>query len=255
MGHDSSLALLHRLNGQLLRSLETLLTAELSKLGTVWDSRHWIINVILLHRSIDAEYSARLETSATLHRGDLIASSEDYDKDKVAILGLPVPLDGSFSGHAALTSDVVWISDLEELEGDDESGPPKPGLSRLYREFGHVGVTTPANRPTAEFVFPIQIQVGMSHLVIGVVNMEFFNPEGAEICPFNSDNQLLVSDAIAELLNLHGPYLLIGHPRLVGSGSSSMTDRLSAVERDVQLQESLRSLHEDVLSSYVAVPL
>lgn len=249
---DESSELLHRLNGQLLSNLQQLLSNELERLGSAWNAAHWIINVIMLHRSVDAEHSAKLFTSATLHRGRLVVTPEDYDDETVAVLGLPVPLDASFSGHAAVTSDVVWINNLGELEGLSGETVERPQLARLYREFGHVGVSTPAERPVAEFVFPILIQVGLAHLVLGVVNMEFFDTDGTVACPFTADNQIIVSDAVTEFLNVHGFYLLIGQPQLAGDVPSAIMNRRRTIESDAGLQQRLLSLHDDVLASYVA---
>jgi hypothetical protein len=236
--------LLHRLNGQLLRRLDALLRIELPE---TWSLENWIINVILLHRSpkrvptpveSQGRYTARLETSATYHRGELFDTTAPFDY-RVASLDVPVTLGGSFSGYSITTSDVVWIDDLQKLERES-----KHPLAQFYRSFGLVGVETPTARPTAEYVFPLLVQIGLNHTILGVLNMEYFAPPAGPGSPFNRENQLIITDIITRLLNAHSPFLLTAEQEEMGAVLSDGGDEAADV------RESFLRIHRKVLDKH-----
>src|SRR4051812_15971642 len=107
--------LIHRLNGQLLEALKDYLGRQL---GDEWKPGDWIINVILLNRSSDSVYTARLETSATSYKDEeLIFDRQDrLDPTRVGVFDLPVPLDRSFSGYCIKTGDPVWVNNLNDVD-------------------------------------------------------------------------------------------------------------------------------------------
>jgi len=253
---DPHRELLHRLNGQLLLRLNMLLKKELPEEPRKWDCKNWIINVILLHRSLEqvsytsvdqGKYTAQLETSATFHKGTLFDTSKDFDPSKVALLDLPVPLDRSFSGYSITTSDVVWIDDLMKLEKD-----PKHPLAKFYRSFGLVGVRTPADRPIAEYVFPLFVQIGLNHTIIGVLNMEYFAPRDGRPspCPFDSENQLFITDIVTRLLNAHSPFLLIAkRPEMAAALAEKSRASMKARDRFLGIHKMVLDKHNLPVSS------
>jgi hypothetical protein len=233
---DPQRKLIHRINGQFLKRLDGLFTEEFPKkmapIKWQWNLENWIINVILLHRSSGQTYTVRLETSATYHKGKLFDTDERvFDPSKVAVLDLPVPLDQSFSGYSVTTCDAVWINNLSVL------ADPHP-LARHYRSFRHVGVTTPSERPTSEYVFPILLQVGIHNLSLGVLNMEYFAPPEKTSSPFEQ-NQLLIRNSVSKLLNAHSPWLLAAQQPEMGA----------VLDKDPDMARPFLDLHESVLAS------
>lgn len=226
---DPSSALLHKLNGQLLECLED----TLKELPIEWDSKSWIINVIILNRSIEKIEEAEMRTSATRYLGRLFDEENKLAASKgVSELGGHVPLDRSLSGYCIRTGNLVWIDQMSWLEAADHP------LRNFYRSFVYVGVLPKERQhPGAEYVFPIRIKVGTSEALLGVLNMEWF-PEAK--CPgqsqFHSSNQRdAITDAIIKLLDVHGPFLTISMlPEMAGSNATA--------------HEGLKTAHREVLA-------
>jgi hypothetical protein len=249
---DPTRRLLHRLNGQLLEQVHQLLQAELA---SEWDVSHWIINVIMLRREIGQNYTARLETSATYHLGTLFDTSHDFDSTKVAGLELPVETNSSFSGYSTTMSGVVWIDDLQQLETTKLCPPEFRSVAQAYRGFSLVAVTTPASRPRSEYVFPIlATPIGLQHIVLGVLNMEYFPSDRGLPSPFVG-KQLMISSLLTKLLNAHAPFVLMAAvPALKAvvareasvNTAQSADDMLGATARELML------LHKTVVEEFVA---
>jgi hypothetical protein len=230
---DSSSALLHKLNGELLERLE----ATLQELPIGWDNKNWIINVIILHRSISGSEEAKLLTSATRYLGTLVDEVRDLkDSDGVSELDGYVPLDKSLSGYCIRTGNLVWIDQMSRLEEADHP------LRDYYRRFDLVGVDAKP-RPNAEYVFPIRIKVGTSEALLGVLNMEWFpDAEGsASLSQFHSfsSQRDAITHAIIHLLDVHGPFLITSMLPEMAQGSATA-------------QASLREAHREALKCFGA---
>jgi hypothetical protein len=226
---DSSSALLHRLNGQLLKCLnEKLLPCLLADPDWRWDSKSWIINVIILHRSIEGIEEAEMRTSATLYLGDIVDGRRTLESTKgVTELDGHVPLDKSLSGYCIRTGNLVWIDRMDSLEESDHP------LRDYYRPFEYVGVH-PKTRPRAEYVFPIRIRVGTSEALLGVLNMEWFSEDSLEQNQFLASGQRdAVTDAILNLLDVHGPFLVVSMLPEAAQGSTAAQDSLEAAHWEV----------------------
>lgn len=182
-----------------------------------WDE--WIVNVIILHRTVDVVETATLETSATLWHNDEYYSAEDCDPARrtkprtnpgdlrVRSLDGRVPIHDSFAGLCVRSGNVVWIDDLEALQEPDSNSP----LKDLYRSFGYVAVDSFA-LPHAEYVFPIRLRAGLSDITWGVLNCEWYRPRDAfgsaiRDSPFQKAGRDVVVDRVVDLLELHGRYL------------------------------------------------
>ena len=187
---------LHALNGQLIDHLVAILP----------DSRwkEWIVNVIILHRTVGVVETTTLETSATLWHGERFFSEDDCGKKPgVKSLDGRVPLHGSFAGWSVRSGYFVWIDDLRELQEDGSKNP----LKDHYRSFGYVGVEA-YDLPHAEYVFPIRLRAGLTDIVWGVLNCEWYRPEGSELTsPFEVYGRDAVVKEVNDLLELHGRYL------------------------------------------------
>ena len=222
--------LVHRLNGQLLEALEGHMKALLP--GKSWRPEDWIINVILLSRNIETVFAARLETSATLYKGRLYDHRDGLNPEEVGALDLPVPLDQSFSGYCVQTNNPVWVGDLNKMNTNHP-------LHEFYRKFEHVAVR-PETRPTAEYVFPILLKIGLIQSVLGVLNMEYF---GTKKSPLKNNQQIKISEAISKLLNLHGPFLLAAIDevsRFIEAGEDGLPN-------PPEIEEILLELHRRVV--------
>jgi hypothetical protein len=249
--------LIHRLNGQLLEVLGEHMDLILGR--EAWKPKEWIINVILLNRSTEDVYTARLETSATLYEGVLFDTREPFDENKVGAFDLPVPLDRSFSGYCIQTGNVVWVDNLDDIRD------PHP-LYAYYRKFEFVAVQ-PQTRPTAEYVFPLFARIGLIQSLLGVLNMEFFgnespfrfeprqlhggqerslaarlgdlsqpqgpDPQGAEV----KRDPLEISEPIMKLLSAHSPFLRV----------ASLTEVSRITTQGDSFFETLLDLHRQVL--------
>jgi hypothetical protein len=182
---------LHRLNGIMINHLVKRVFAEIS-----WEE--WIVNAIILHRTLAAVETVTLETSATLHKNKGYYSYVDCGPNEpVKRLDGDVPLDDSFAGYCIRTGNIVWVDDLAIL---DKNNP----LWNEYRSFGYVGVRAPAP-PKAEYVFPIRLRIGLSEAIWGVLNCEWY---GTQACsPFQSRGQASVGGRIGKLLNVHARFL------------------------------------------------
>lgn len=226
---DPSSVLLHQLNGQLLECLEK----TLKELPIVWDSKSWIINVIILHRSIEGLEEAEMRTSATLYLGKLVDGRNTLEETEgVTELDGHVPLDKSLSGYCIRTGNLVWIDQMNKLE---EANHP---LRDYYRPFEYVGVH-PKARPRAEYVFPIRIRVGTSEALLGVLNMEWFSEDSREKSQFFASEQRdAITDAILNLLDVHGPFLI----------TSMLPEVTQGI--DTPVQKNLKRVHRQVLAKH-----
>jgi hypothetical protein len=209
--------LIHNLNGQLLEALREQLRVHID-----WNPEHWIVNVIVLHRIIEEKEEAFLKTSATMLKGKIYDSLKqlDYAKD-IGDFDRIVPLQDSFSGYCIRTGNVVWVDDINSL------GKQHP-LYLEYRPFEYVSVM-PESRPTAEYVFPIRIQIGLSEAILGVVNAECTETENQ----FQRWGFHQVLDLVFKLLDVHGPFLVAAEH----------------VEINDEVSESLKKAHEVALTA------
>lgn len=210
----SQRALVHRLNGQLLESLHQQLSFVLKE---DWILEDWIINILMLNRSVEQAYTARMESSSTFYKGTLFKSWKDCDTEQgVGGLDFEAPLDLSFSGYCIQTGDSVWLEDVTKILDD-----PKHPLREFYRRFEHVAVLPDADIPTGEYIFPILVRVGLLHMVLGVLNMEYF----AKGTPFAKYGQLKLSNLIMKLLYAHSPFLLLADlPEMADLVSKELID-------------------------------
>lgn len=187
-------AALHRINGELIEALRDVLPMPNER----W--REWIVNVIILHRSVEAKETVTLETSATWYKGRLVSDRSQLDQD-VRRLDGPVPLDESYAGYCIRTGNYVWIDDLIGLQSDPRASP----LKNVYRSFEYVGVET-THLPDAEYVFPIRLRIGSNEIILGVLNCEWYAPENKEHDnPFGERD--VVVDRILALLERHARFL------------------------------------------------
>jgi hypothetical protein len=193
---------LHALNGQLIRHLRDTFT------DCPW--KEWIVNVIVLHRTVGVVETATLETSATLWYGEEFFSDKDCREKpgRVRSLDGRVPLHGSFAGWSIRSGYFVWVDNLPELQEDDSDKEEKNPLKDVYRSFGYVGVEASA-LPHAEYVFPIRLRAGLTDIVWGVLNCEWYKPKGhsEQASPFENYGRDYVVKKVNELLELHGRYL------------------------------------------------
>lgn len=201
-------SLVHKLNGQLLRSLDELIN------GTIgWDSKQWVCNVIILDRNYKEIIEVHFQTSATLFEGRVFDKSENdtvfdsMDESKTSISALnqvrglnnQVPLIDSFTSHSVKTGNVVWVDDIQSLS-DDDNNP----LNAQYREFKYVSVRSDALF-TSEYVFPIRIRINTNETILGVLNMECKE----KINGFSQIiNQQAIIGLILSFLDVHAPFLL-----------------------------------------------
>jgi hypothetical protein len=162
------------------------------------DWKEWIVNAIILHRTLAAVETVTLETSATLHKGERYYSYDQCGHDKpVKRLDGEVPLDDSYAGYCIRTGNIVWVDDLESLHKDDP-------LRDEYRSFGYVGVRTPSP-PKSEYVFPIRLRIGLSEAIWGVLNCEWYGTQSESA--FQSKGQAIVAGRIGTLLSIHARFL------------------------------------------------
>jgi len=186
--------LIHRLNGQLLVALRKQLAQEIQ-----WKPEHWIVNVIVLHRIIEDKEEAFLKTSATMLNGT-VYDQEPLDPEAgIGDFDRVVPLMKSLSGYCIRTGNVVWVDNLQDLR-KDQMHP----LYHDYRPFEYVSVI-PESQPLAEYVFPIRIQIGLSEAILGVVNAECTKIDNQ----FKEKGFHKVLDAVLNLLDVHGPFLVV----------------------------------------------
>jgi hypothetical protein len=185
-------AALHRINGELLEALRDVLP------DVRWNE--WIVNVIILHRLVEATETVSLETSATYYKGNLVCDRNQLGGD-VHTLDGPVPLDESYAGYCIRTGNYVWVENLIGLQSGQRDSP----LKNVYRSFKYVGVET-THLPNAEYVFPIRLRVGSNEIILGVLNCEWYAPENE---PY--DNQFSERDVVVHriitLLERHARFL------------------------------------------------
>lgn len=185
--------LVHNLNGQLLEALKERLVAYGG-----WNPDDWIVNVIVLRRIIEEREEALLKTSATMLKGKIYSSLSELDHAKdIGDFDRVVPLKNSFSGYCVRTGNVVWVDDIDELTEDHP-------LYQDYRPFEYVSVI-PESQPTAEYVFPIRVQIGLSAAILGVVNAECTHSQNQ----FKQWGFHQVLHVIIKLLDVHGPFLVV----------------------------------------------
>jgi hypothetical protein len=185
--------LVHNLNGQLLEALKERLVAY----GN-WDPEDWIVNVIVLRRIIEEREEAFLKTSATMLKGKIYSSLNDLNRaNDIGDFDRVVPLKNSFSGYCIRTGNVVWVDDIKELTPDHP-------LYQDYRPFEYVSVI-PESQPTAEYVFPIRVQIGLSEAILGVVNAECTQSQNQ----FKEWGFHQVLHVLIKLLDVHGPFLVV----------------------------------------------
>ena len=200
---------LHWLNGIMIN--------HMVKLFPDIDWNEWIVNTIILHRTLAAVETVTLETSATLHKGRRYYSIDECGLDKpVKSLDGEVPLDASYAGYCIRTGNIVWVDDLESLQNDDP-------LRDEYRSFGYVGVRTPSP-PKAEYVFPIRLRIGLSEAIWGVLNCEWYGTQSGS--PF-MNRQAIVAGAIGRLLSVHARFLpaVIDPDESLSDGDSALHDK------------------------------
>lgn len=192
-------AALHRLNGVMIQHLRKLMPE------CPW--HQWVINAIILHRTLGAVETVTLETSATLYEGALYDGEEDIGETKpVTRLDGPVPLDSSYTGYCIRTGRIVWIDDLPSLTKPSHDRDPLQGQ---YRSFGYVGVQT-RNMPKAEYVFPIRLRVGLSDSLWGALNCEWYvaDPDAPDQrSHFQEIGPAIVMDSVGQLLDVHARFL------------------------------------------------
>jgi hypothetical protein len=189
---------LHALNGRLIDHLVEILADIVPRS----DWKDWIVNVIVLHRTVGVTETATLETSATLWRGHKYYSQEACEQQNSAVRSLDgsVPIDDSFAGLCVRTANVIWVNDIDAAQKGE--GP----LKDVYRGFGYVGVQAPV-LPAAEYVFPIRLRAGLSDIIWGVLNCEWYRPARSfGSSPFEKWRDEVV-DRVTDLLELHGRYL------------------------------------------------
>jgi len=193
---------LHALNGQLIKHLRDIFP------DCRW--REWIVNVIILHRVVGVVETATLETSATLWHDEEFFNDDDCKRkpDHVRSLDGRVPLHGSFAGWCIRSGYFVWVDNLQELQEDDSYNEKPNPLKDLYRSFGYVGVEA-SDLPNAEYVFPIRLRAGLTDIVWGVLNCEWYSSKGDadQKSPFENLGRDYVVKNVNELLELHGRYL------------------------------------------------
>lgn len=189
-------SMLHLLNGQLVTALQRVFPTF------KWDE--WIINAIMLHRQIGEVERVVFQTSATWCLGTLFDRQEQCGPEqKVKTLDMDVPLKDSLAGYCVRSNDVVWIDDLPSLSISDP-------LKGLYRGFQFVGVFSP-QLPNAEYVFPIRVIVGMSSILLGVLNCEWYSPaaRASATSPFYNLHRNVVNDFVLKLLQSHANFLAV----------------------------------------------
>jgi len=194
---------LHQLNGRFLVALQKLIPE------CHWEE--WIVNVIVLHRTVTAVETVTLETSATLWHGEEFFSRDDCEKrgsTSVRSLDGEVPLDDSYAGYCIRERNVVWVDDLtDKTQARQPSRTTEADpLKEKYRSFAYVGVVT--KRPArAEYVFPLRLRAGLSDALLGVVNCEWYgggaNPENT----FQKLGRTIVSHLLTNLIDVHARFL------------------------------------------------
>ena len=186
---DEQWALIHRLNGQLIETLQDLLGKEIE-----WNSDEWILTVLVLQRTIEETEEAVLKTSSTMLNGKIFDAKEKCDLDKgVGDLNRIVPLVKSFAGYCIRSGNVLWVDDIENHPLHEE-----------YRLYEYVNIR-PSKKFVAEYVFPIRVRVGVNQTILGVLNAETSRQENE----FKQAGLHHVSEILLRLLDTHGPFLLL----------------------------------------------
>lgn len=211
-------ALIHKLNGQLIRVLWEKLTREIQ-----WDPRDWIVTVLVLQRTIEEKEEAVLKTSSTMLNGKIFDAERDCELDEgVGDLNRIVPLVKSFSGYCVRTGDILWVDDIEHHPLRDE-----------YRLYEYVNIR-PGRKFVSEYVFPIRVKVGVNHAILGALNAETSSSNKND---FKKAGSHRVSEIVMPLLDIHGPFLLL-------SEVAKLDDRAT---------RSLLKTHSKVLASTAGV--
>ena len=208
---------LHNLNGQLILALKRILPR------CKWNE--WIVNAIMLHRTLGAVEIVTLETSATMHRDSNFFSNRDCGNEKkVRSLDGQVPFDDSFAGYCIREGNVVWVDDMKKALGEYvdnlEDGKAWHPLQDKYRSFGYVGVET-EGPPYSEYVFPIRLRTGLSDAIWGVLNCEWYGaqtarrPESyADKNHFQELGRTVVTHRVTSLLDIHARFLPLAFDRI-----------------------------------------
>jgi hypothetical protein len=239
---------IHKLNGNLLECLKRLF----APIGIDWEE--WIVNVIMLSRQSSATYSIELRTSATLYHGKPYYSSRHVD-EHVTSLDAAVPLIGSYAGYCLHWGAAVWVDRINSL-------PPLDPLAMAYRSFEYVGISAPP--PIAEYVFPIRVKTGLTEVLVGVLNLEWYgNPRSSERrqTPFQNLRGIITAE-LSRLLDLHGSFmgLALAVPELIGKEALSVAfvekieeaqiSCFEVLERGSKLEQSLTSEPEPQGSAF-----
>lgn len=187
---DERWALIHKLNGQLIRALEELLVREIK-----WRPDDWIVTVLVMQRIIEETEEAVLKTSSTMLKGKIFDTKEKCDLDQgVGDLNRIVPLVKSFAGYCIRSGNTLWVDDIE-------SHP----LRAEYRLYEYVNIR-PEEKFVAEYVFPIRVKIGVNQTILGALNVETSKKDTNEFQEAGSHH---VSEIVLRLLDTHGPFLLL----------------------------------------------
>lgn len=220
---------IHTLNGRLLLALKDLLEDA----GMNWPE--WIINVIMLHRDVAGVETVTLKTSATLWCNEPFFSREQCRRNgrgKVEWLDGDVPMNRSFAGYCIREASIVWEDDMSSAGVPSSPDPdirqiapmrhptedkyPHP-LEDKYRDFKHVGVTTPGP-VRSEYVFPIRLRVGLSAAMLGVLNCEWYGPSDQNA--FQKIRRSRIAHLITHLLDVHARFVPLAFDRVRAPGGS-----------------------------------
>jgi uncharacterized protein YlzI (FlbEa/FlbD family) len=193
---DKQWALIHKLNGQLIVTLNDLLIRKIR-----WSPDEWIITVLVLQRTIEETEEAVLKTSSTMLNGKIFDAKEECDLDEgVGDLNRIVPLVKSFAGYCVRSGNVLWVDDIENHPLHDE-----------YRLYEYVNIR-PGKKFLAEYVFPIRVKVGVNQTILGVLNAET-SREGTN--KFKEAGSHRISEIVLGILDAHGPFLLVSQAAML----------------------------------------
>jgi hypothetical protein len=182
--------LIHKLNGQLIEALRNLLVRKIK-----WNPVEWIVTVLVLQRTIEETEEAVLKTSSTMLKGEIFDEKRLCNLKKgVGDLSRIVPLVNSFAGYCVRSGNILWVDDIE-------SHPLRPE----YRLYEYVNIR-PEEKFVAEYVFPIRVKIGVTHTIVGVLNVETGRKDDHEFKKAGSHH---ISEIVLRLLDTHGPFLLL----------------------------------------------
>lgn len=244
--HLRDFALTHRLNGRLLDYLFLSDTSPFLRiLGSHWSNNDWITNVLYLAR-VDEATGLRmsLRTSAVLHRGDLY-DDETSPSDKVTRLDQVVPTEGSVCGLCVLSQQSIWLD-------HNQLSPAQPTLgNQLYRSFGHVDIAA-ALIPSCEIVIPISVKTGLTSIVVGVLNMEYFPREHSVVNEPLTERMSRKREEITHVLQsvaaAHAPFVKIStHIASCAAASDKFTLNFSA--ESISQAGGMLDFHRSVLQA------